>query len=72
MSDKNAWFYPSYGHDSDEEDLPVSTPLGNWGNKDRLGARWVRRGKMAAWGPERQEWEVRSSYLDYFMCLSME
>lgn len=31
---------------------------GNWGNKTRKGSRWVRKGKMAAWGSGMDEWEV--------------
>lgn len=31
---------------------------GNWGNKLVEGARWVHKGKLAAWGPERDDWEV--------------
>ncbi len=34
LSDRNAWYYPSLGHDSDEEDLSVGHPEGNWGHKN--------------------------------------
>ena len=48
--------------DVDELDLPVSVAGGNWGKKSKKGARWVRRGKAAAWGPSKDEWEVCSCY----------
>ena len=60
LSDRNAWYYPSLGHDSDEEDLSVGHPEGNWGHKNTKSARWVRRGKINAWGPEMEDWEVRA------------
>lgn len=60
LSDRNAWYYPSLGHDSDEEELGVGLPEGNWGHKNTKGARWVRRGKITPWGPEMEDWEVRS------------
>lgn len=62
LSDRNAWYYPSLGHDSDEEELGVGLPEGNWGHKNTKGARWVRRGKMTAWGPEMEDWEVEHSF----------
>lgn len=58
LSDQNAWYYPSYGHDSDEEDLPVGARKGNWGHKDAKSARWIRRRKIAPWGPGMEDWEV--------------
>jgi len=58
LSDRNAWYYPSLGHDSDEEELGVGLPEGNWGHKNTKGARWVRRGKITPWGPEMEDWEV--------------
>ena len=58
LNDHNAWYYPSQGFSSDDEDLAVSIVGGNWGNKTRKGSRWVRKGKMAAWGPGMDEWEV--------------
>lgn len=60
LSDRNAWYYPSLGHDSDEEDLSVGHPEGNWGHKNTKSARWVRRGKINPWGPEMEDWEVRA------------
>lgn len=60
LSDRNAWYYPSNGHDSDEEELGVGSREGNWGHKTAKGARWVRRGKITAWGPEMDDWEVCS------------
>ena len=67
LSDRNAWYYPSLGHDSDDEELDVGLPEGNWGHKNAKGARWVRRGKIAAWGPEMEDWEVRCHLC--FSCL---
>jgi len=58
ISDRNSWYYPSLGHDSDEEELGVGLPEGNWGHKNTKGARWVRRGKITPWGPEMEDWEV--------------
>ncbi|KAF8168285.1 hypothetical protein B0H34DRAFT_684954 [Crassisporium funariophilum] len=58
LSDRNAWYYPSHGHDSDEEELGVGSQEGNWGHKTAKGARWVRRGKITAWGPEMDDWEA--------------
>ena len=58
LSDQNIWYYPMHGHDSDEEELPVALPQGNWGHKNAKGGRWVRRGKITAWGPEMEDWEV--------------
>jgi hypothetical protein len=62
LSDRNAWYYPSLGHDSEEEDLGAGVPEGNWGHKNSKGARWVRRGKITPWGPEMDDWEVRESF----------
>lgn len=59
--DDNAWYYPSHGYDSDDE-IRFSAARGNWGRKTVKDAKWVRRGKMAAWAPAREEWEVRSSF----------
>ena len=59
LSDQNIWYYPMHGHDSDEEELPVALPQGNWGYKNAKGGRWVRQGKITAWGPEMEDWEVR-------------
>jgi hypothetical protein len=33
--------------------------MGNWGRKHLRSARFVRKGKMAAWGPGREEYDVR-------------
>lgn len=56
LSDQNAWYFPSHGHDSEEEEIPAY--VGNWGRKDTGNARWVRGGKMAAWGPDMEDWEA--------------
>ncbi|KAJ7597614.1 hypothetical protein C8J56DRAFT_818262 [Mycena floridula] len=58
MSDKNSWYYPAYGYDSDEDETPLHPHRGNWGKKDLRGARWVRRGKITAWGPTMDDWEA--------------
>lgn len=58
LSDQNAWFYPSHGYDSDDEELPAGSQLGNWGNKTVKGARWARKGKITSWGPGMDDWEV--------------
>lgn len=39
-------------------ELPPGTNHGNWGNKHAHGSRWVRRGKIVAWGPAKAEWDV--------------
>jgi hypothetical protein len=59
LNDHNAWYYPSQGFDPETEALNVSVSGGNWGKKTLKGCRWVRRGKIAAWGPNMDEWEVR-------------
>ena len=61
-NDNNAWYYPSHGYESEvEDDDPnYSTVTGNWGRKSTRHARWIRKGKMIAWGPGMEEWEVRS------------
>ncbi|KXN83585.1 hypothetical protein AN958_01150 [Leucoagaricus sp. SymC.cos] len=58
LSDHNMWYYPSHGHDSDEEDFSVDSKTGNWGCKTAKGARWVRRGKITPWGPGMEDWEA--------------
>jgi hypothetical protein len=58
LSDHNMWYYPSHGHDSDEEDISIGPKTGNWGCKNAKGARWVRRGKITPWGPGMEDWEV--------------
>lgn len=58
LNDHNAWYYPSQGLSSDDEDLAVSIVGGNWGNKMKKSSRWVRKGKMASWGPGMDDWEV--------------
>ncbi|KAF5337091.1 hypothetical protein D9611_003195 [Ephemerocybe angulata] len=59
LGDPNSWYYPSQGCDSDEDDA-CGPPLqsGNWGRKTTKGSRWMRRGKMTAWGPGMDEWEA--------------
>jgi len=43
---------------SGDEDEPIDVAKGNWGRKTAKGARWLRKGKLAAWGPGVEEWEV--------------
>jgi hypothetical protein len=59
-NDTRGWYYPSHGYETDEDEVDVrfSTAAGNWGRKAARDARWVRHGKMAAWGPSMEEWEV--------------
>ena len=58
LSDHNAWYFPAFECDLDSEPLNPGRALGNWGKKHLKDARWVRRGKMSAWGPGIEEWEV--------------
>jgi len=58
LNDHNAWYYPSQGFDPETESLNISVSGGNWGKKTMKGCRWVRRGKIAAWGPNMDEWEA--------------
>ncbi|KIM19623.1 hypothetical protein M408DRAFT_334325, partial [Serendipita vermifera MAFF 305830] len=59
-NDRQSWYYPGVAieHDDDRGDLPPGTANGNWGKKDRHGARFVRRGHIAAWGPTRGEYDI--------------
>ncbi|KAG1773064.1 hypothetical protein EDD22DRAFT_858806 [Suillus occidentalis] len=72
LNDHNAWYYPSQGLSSDDEDLAVSIVGGNWGNKMRKGSRWVRKGKMAAWGPGMDDWEAEDRARKRIKCLLPE
>src|ERR1700731_4227925 len=56
FSDHPSWFYPSHGYDSSDEEINIHR--GNWGKKTMRSARWARKGKLAAWGPGIEEWEV--------------
>ncbi|KAA1468545.1 hypothetical protein DENSPDRAFT_833877 [Dentipellis sp. KUC8613] len=58
FNDSNSWYYPSKGHDSEDDDAPTGSLMGNWRRKTLKGARWMRKGKMAAWGPGIDEWEA--------------
>jgi hypothetical protein len=62
-TDENAWYYPNHGYDSDEEPVAPGLSRGNWGRKAAKSSRWVRRGKIAAWGPGIDDWEVRVYYI---------
>ncbi|KAI0786066.1 hypothetical protein C8Q75DRAFT_721836 [Abortiporus biennis] len=58
-NDSNTWYYPSHGYtDLDEDDARYDPAVGNWGRKSSRDAKWMRRGKMTAWGPGVEEWEV--------------
>jgi len=58
--DNNNWYFPSQGHDSDEDLMNYGISRGNWGKKKAKGSRWVRTGKLAAWGPGHEDWGVRA------------
>jgi hypothetical protein len=58
MKDSNSWYHPSLEGVSGDEEEPVDVAKGNWGRKTAKGARWLRKGKLAAWGPGMEEWEV--------------
>ncbi|KAF8350217.1 hypothetical protein F5887DRAFT_944323, partial [Amanita rubescens] len=58
LSDPNSWYYPSHGYTSDEEEAHAGMKRGNWGNKTARGSRWLRRGKLAVWGPPMEDWEA--------------
>lgn len=57
--DRNEWYYPSRPYDSDDDELQAGAPTGNWGRKHLRSSRFVRKGKMTAWGPGREEYDVR-------------
>ncbi|CAG7846231.1 SubName: Full=Uncharacterized protein {ECO:0000313/EMBL:CCA68835.1} [Serendipita indica DSM 11827] len=57
-SDRQAWYYPGVARDEDADELAPGTANGNWGKKHLHGARFVRRGHMAAWGPTRAQYDV--------------
>ena len=56
--DSNSWYHPSLEGASGDEEEPSDVVKGNWGRKATKGARWLRKGKLAAWGPGVEEWEV--------------
>lgn len=69
LDDYNSWYYPSHGYTSDEEHPTDIQRQGNWGRKSSKGARWIRKGKMAAWGSGLEDWEVcihQESYLTQY------
>ncbi|KZW02073.1 hypothetical protein EXIGLDRAFT_829628 [Exidia glandulosa HHB12029] len=43
----------------DDLEPVASTSTSNWGAKSSSGAQWSRRGKIAAWGPGRDEYELQ-------------
>lgn len=77
--DESDWEYLSTLLQNEDTELPPGVKGGNWGNKLHEGARWVRRGKMAAWSPTRDDWEVgthvwlsRSIIYSYTICYQVE
>ncbi|KAI0336089.1 hypothetical protein GY45DRAFT_1316149 [Cubamyces sp. BRFM 1775] len=56
-NDNDAWYYPSYGFEPNDVDLPHSPFRGNWGIKTYNEAKWIRKGKMTAWAPWMEDWE---------------
>ncbi|KAH9921996.1 uncharacterized protein BXZ73DRAFT_51535 [Epithele typhae] len=54
--DTDSYYYP-HAVKTEDGDLPASTYGGNWGSKTLNHAKWVRRGKMTAWGPWMEDWE---------------
>ncbi|KAI0651593.1 hypothetical protein C8Q79DRAFT_45586 [Trametes meyenii] len=56
-NDNDAWYYPAHGFEPNDADLPRSAFRGNWGIKAYNEAKWIRKGKMAAWGPWMEDWE---------------
>lgn len=47
------------GSERSEEALQMSrSGQGNWGHKLVKGSRWMRRGKIIAWGPHKADWDV--------------
>ena len=61
-----------YSHPWIENDAELSISVinkaGNWGNKFQRDARWVQRGKLVAWTPSRDDWEVCTSLLPQYYC----
>ncbi|KAI0001827.1 hypothetical protein BJV77DRAFT_969883, partial [Russula vinacea] len=64
----NSWYHPSLEGASGDEEEPIEVAKGNWGRKTAKGARWLRKGKLAAWGPGMEEWEMNEpeSVLDLY------
>ena len=70
-NDRNEWYYPAARHSADVTDdvadedrseealLAHRSGQGNWGHKLVKGSRWMRRGKIVAWGPAKSDWDVR-------------
>ncbi|KIJ45557.1 hypothetical protein M422DRAFT_250874 [Sphaerobolus stellatus SS14] len=42
----------------EDGELPAGVKGGNWGKKLREGAKFVHRGKLAAWSPYKEDWEI--------------
>ena len=60
--DESEWEYMSTIIQNEDTELPAGVKGGNWGNKLYEGARWLRRGKLAAWSPTRDDWEVVTDF----------
>ncbi|KAI0639144.1 hypothetical protein C8Q77DRAFT_1079690 [Trametes polyzona] len=56
-NDNDAWYYPAYGFEPNDADLPHPPFRGNWGIKTYNEAKWIRKGKMTAWAPWMEDWE---------------
>ncbi|KAI8995373.1 hypothetical protein BD414DRAFT_409709 [Trametes punicea] len=56
-NDNDAWYYPAYGFEPNDADLPHPPFRGNWGIKTYHEAKWIRKGKMTAWAPWMEDWE---------------
>lgn len=67
--DSNSWYHPSLEGASGDEEEPTDVVKGNWGRKTTKGARWLRKGKLAAWGPGMEEWEVCIVIFPLRLCL---
>ncbi|KAH9890957.1 hypothetical protein C8Q73DRAFT_747026 [Cubamyces lactineus] len=59
-NDNDAWYYPSYGFEPNDADLPQPPFRGNWGMKAYNEAKWIRKGKMTTWAPWMEDWEDRA------------
>ncbi|CDO70271.1 hypothetical protein BN946_scf184942.g71 [Trametes cinnabarina] len=57
-NDNDAWYYPAYGFEPNDAELPQPLLRGNWGMKTYNEAKWIRKGKMTAWAPWMEDWEA--------------
>ncbi|KAF8343927.1 uncharacterized protein EI90DRAFT_3114577 [Cantharellus anzutake] len=65
-NDRNEWYFPkartAVDLQASSDDGPLTTSQaeisrGNWGNKLKSDARWLKRLKIVRWGPQRSEWD---------------